>query len=90
MLRATDIIRLFDGLKATAEVVGLTKNGVQRWTYPKDKGGYGDVVPPRHWAAVVLHARAIGKPIRIEDLSPDGDALVEAGRKRRATSGAAA
>lgn len=59
---------MLGGAEVVAGAVGITKNGVLRWTYEAETGGYGDFVPPRHWAQLVGFAREIGKPVAIQDL----------------------
>lgn len=59
---------MLDGPEAVASAIGITKNGVLRWTYEAETGGYGDFVPPRHWGQLVTLAAALGKPLAIQDL----------------------
>lgn len=64
MTPATQIIERLGGTQAVADLLGITQNAVQRWTYPTEpsgaKGdktaGLGDRVPTRHWAALVARS----------------------------------
>lgn len=59
MTPASEIIKRLGGPKKVAEMLGITRNGVQRWTYPTREqsggrvNGLGDRVPMRHWTALV-------------------------------------
>lgn len=67
MTPASHIVDRLGGFQAVADLLGITPNAVQRWTYPTEpsgqKGdkvkGLGDRVPQRHWAALV--AKSGGK-----------------------------
>ena len=39
----------------------LNRSTVSRWTKPKDIGGTGGIVPAKHQADIIRHARAAGK-----------------------------
>lgn len=67
MTPASQIIDRLGGTQSVADLLGITQNAVQRWTYSTEptgeKGdrvkGLGDRVPMRHWAALV--AKSGGK-----------------------------
>lgn len=52
MTPASEIIRRLGGNKAVADMLGLERTAVQRWTYQPPRG-LGDKVPMRHWTALV-------------------------------------
>lgn len=49
---ASQIIRRLGGFKQVAELLGISRNAVQRWVYPSPQG-LGDRVPMKHWTALV-------------------------------------
>jgi DNA-binding transcriptional regulator YdaS (Cro superfamily) len=53
MTAASEIIARLGGFKAVAEMLGITRNGVQRWTYGRNQGGLENRVPAKHWAALI-------------------------------------
>lgn len=70
MTPASDIIKRCGGNLRVAEWLGLERTAVQRWTYPKDKGGTGERIPTRHWAALIAKAAEHGSVVRLEELIP--------------------
>ena len=88
MTPASQIIERLGGFQAVADMLGITANAVQRWTYSADpsgtKGdkvkGLGDRVPMRHWAALV--ARSAGK-VSLAELMDAEFAQVVASRPKR-------
>jgi hypothetical protein len=76
MTPASQIIERLGGFQAVADLLGITRNAVQRWTYSTEptgeKGdkaeGLGDRVPMRHWAALVGKSR--GK-VTLAELDPE-------------------
>jgi hypothetical protein len=84
MITASDLIEKFGGFKAVAARLGITRNGVQRWTYPANKGGLDNRAPMKHWAALIEMGTEIGQPITLDDLMPpDMAAVVARSPKRR-------
>lgn len=77
MTPASQIIDRLGGTQAVADLLGITQNAVQRWTYASEptgrKGdkvkGLGDRVPMRHWAALV--AKSGGKVTLLELMNPE-------------------
>lgn len=45
MTPAERIIKRCGGVARTAEIVGRTQSVVHRWTYPKNRGGTGGMIP---------------------------------------------
>jgi hypothetical protein len=86
MITASDLIEKLGGHKAVADRLGITRNGIQRWTYPKgkEKGGLGNRVPMKHWAALMAMAADVGQPITLNELMPpDMAAVVSRPQARR-------
>lgn len=77
MTPASKIVERLGGFQAVSEMLGITQNAVQRWTYSAEpsgeKGdkvkGLGDRVPMRHWAALV--AKSGGKVTLAELMTDD-------------------
>lgn len=88
MTPASQIIDRLGGFQAVADVLGITANAVQRWTYSNDpsgtKGdkvkGLGDRVPMRHWAA--LAAKSGGR-VTLAELMDEEFAQAAAAKPRR-------
>lgn len=65
MTPASQIVERLGGFQAVADLLGVTQNAVQRWTYSAEptgaKGdkvkGLGDRVPMRHWAPLVAKSQ---------------------------------
>lgn len=86
MITASDLIEKLGGFKAVAARLGITRNGVQRWTYPagKRKGGLNNRVPMKHWTSLIEMGAEVGQPITLNDLMPpDMAAVVARSPKRR-------
>src|ERR1700741_4916861 len=88
MTPASQIVERLGGFQVVADMLGITQNAVQRWTYSAApsgaKGdkvkGLGDRVPMRHWASLV--ARSGGK-VTLQELMDPAFARVVAGRPKR-------
>jgi len=96
MTPASQIVERLGGFQVVADLLGITPNAVQRWTYPVDpsgaKGdkvkGLGDRVPMRHWAALV--AKSAGKVKLAELMTDDVAEIVKVAAKPRARARRAA
>ena len=74
---ASTIIEICGGFKAVAEITGRDETRVRRWTYPKEKGGTGGLIPTECQQALMSAARQSGGPLRPEHFFPEtnsGDA----------------
>lgn len=67
MTPASQIIERLGGYQAVAELLGITRNGVQRWTYPAPRG-VNNRVPMRHWTALVQKS---GGKVSLDELMTD-------------------
>lgn len=88
MTPATVIIKRLGGAEKVADLLGITQNAVQRWTYPTEpsgeKGqkvkGLGDRVPTRHWGALVAKS---GGLVSFAELMDDELVEVMASKPKR-------
>lgn len=67
MTVASDIIRKFGGAQAVAEACGVSFTAVYRWTYPRDRGGTGGVIPAKHQQALLRAAVTRGIKLKPAD-----------------------
>lgn len=63
---ATTIITLCGGIEAVAEMVNRSTSRVHRWTYPKDRGGTGGLIPSESAMRLLDAARGRGIDLRPE------------------------
>jgi len=54
---AEQVIKKCGGVARTAEITKRTESAVYRWTYPKEKGGTGGIVPVDAQHAIMAAAR---------------------------------
>ena len=64
---ASRIIEKCGGPKPTAEMVGVSISRVHRWTYSKERGGTGGIVPSGHQQRLLDEARKRGIPLEPAD-----------------------
>ena len=57
---AKTVIELCGGFDAVANMTGRTSLRVRRWTYPKDRGGTGGLIPTDCQHALLEQARKRG------------------------------
>lgn len=57
MKPASSIIELMGGTRAVAEITGVHISQVNKWTWPKDRGGSDGVIPMKHAMTLVSHSR---------------------------------
>lgn len=63
---ASDIIARCGGVAVVADWLSVDRSWVLRWTYEKDRGGTGGLVPARHQRALLSRALAEGKDLSAE------------------------
>jgi len=68
---ANQIIQKLNGLKAVAEIVGVTPHTVMRWRTPRARGGTGGVIPHWHMPKLLIAARDRGIALEPGDFFPD-------------------
>jgi hypothetical protein len=64
---AENVIRKCGGHQQVAEMAAVDLTRVYRWTYPKERGGTGGLVPARHQAVLLDAARSRGIDLKPED-----------------------
>lgn len=57
---AQHIIDKCGGPRATAELAEVDVSRVHRWTYPKERGGTGGIIPAKRQALILRKAREQG------------------------------
>ena len=67
---AHTIIGICGGYDAVAGIVGRSGVQVRRWTYPRDRGGTGGLIPSECAAILMRHARETGLPLAPEHFFP--------------------
>ena len=71
---AENIIQKCGGHKAVSEMAGVDVTRVYRWTYPRDRGGTGGLVPAKHHQTLLRRARERGLDLRPADFFDQSDA----------------
>jgi hypothetical protein len=66
-------VRKLFGAMRTAQIAGLTENGVRKWDRPRSKGGLGGLVPAQFQARYLRIAREEGLPLTAEDLIAEAE-----------------
>lgn len=67
---ANTIIAICGGFRAVAEITGRDETRVRRWTYPKDKGGSGGLIPAECQQIIMDAARERRLPLTPEHFFP--------------------
>lgn len=68
--QADRVIEKFEGAPRLAELIGRDDSTVYRWTYPREKGGTGGVIPGNALVLVIRAAKQEGILLTDADLSP--------------------
>jgi len=68
---AQRVIEKCGGHRVVAEMVGVDVCNVFRWTYPKDRGGTGGLIPARHQPLLLERARERRVPLTPADFFPN-------------------
>ena len=69
--QAEKIIHKFGGHSKLAKLIGLNRVQVYRWTYSREKGGTGGLIPTNAFAKVLNAARMEGILLTMDDLTPE-------------------
>lgn len=64
---ADTVISKCGGHQVIADWLSIHVTNVYRWTYPKENGGTGGLVPTRHQSVLLQKARAENKPLEPSD-----------------------
>ena len=67
---ANTIIELCGGFKAVSAITGRDETRVRRWTYSKERGGSGGLIPSDMQQVLMRAARAKGLPLAPEHFFP--------------------
>lgn len=67
---AENVIKICGGFAAVAELTGRDETRVRRWTYPKERGGTGGLIPTDVQIPLLHGARARGIDLRPEHFFP--------------------
>lgn len=70
---ATNVIRKCGGPQAVSAMAGVNVSNVHRWTYPKERGGTGGVVPAKHQHTLLKKAREAGIELSPDDFFEDAE-----------------
>lgn len=68
---ANTIIKMCGGFSAVAQMVGRSEIRIRRWTYEKERGGTGGLVPSDLQQPLLRLARDRGIDLRPEHFFPD-------------------
>lgn len=68
---AADVIAKLGGIDATAAVVKRHRSVVNRWLLPRESGGTGGTIPPKHRPTILAHAREKRIALTLADLAPE-------------------
>ena len=71
---ARSIIETLGGEAEVSRITGTAYTAPYRWQHPKGRGGSGGLIPQRHHAALLAHARAHGIALTAEDFLARADA----------------
>lgn len=52
-----------------ADVLGVHRSTVYHWTWPRQRGGSGGVIPAKYVAPLIRHARANGIKLKPADFA---------------------
>ena len=67
---AKKIIEICGGFEAVAEMTSRSVTRVHRWTYPKERGGTGGLIPADIQQTLMVKARERGLPLTPADFFP--------------------
>ena len=65
--QAASVIKKCGGFSFVAKLLGVDRSRVYRWTYPKDIGGSGGIIPAKYHNELLRKARESGIDLTPED-----------------------
>jgi hypothetical protein len=68
---ATGIIEAMGGTRAVSEIAGVHISQINKWTWPKERGGSDGVIPMKHAMSLVAHARLNGMSLTPNHFFPE-------------------
>lgn len=75
---ADQVIFRCGGKKVVSDWLGLDLAQVYKFTYPKEKGGTGGLIPARHQPTLLAKAREAGRSLQATDFFELDPLVVEA------------
>jgi hypothetical protein len=76
------VIAKCGGPQAVADMLGISRNAVDRWKYAVESGGTGGIIPTRRQIELVEKARARGIELSPADFFPAQTSSVRNQRRR--------
>ena len=67
---ADKVIRAFGGAETLGKLIGKSRSQVHRWRLPRERGGCGGLIPPRHHVKLIELAHQEGVNLDKADLVP--------------------
>lgn len=67
MTPAERVINILGGADAVADICGVHRTRVFRWTYDRARGGTGGLIPAQHQQTLLDFARANGLDLKPDD-----------------------
>ena len=71
MSPAQKVITRFGGVSEMARLTGIRANAIYKWTYGKDKGGTGGLIPGQNIPVIVDAAKTHEIPLDLADFGSD-------------------
>ncbi len=68
---AQKVIKKFGGVRVLAEAIGMQTPGVYKWTYEKERGGTGGLIPSDKQVEVVAAAKRLNVDLSASDFFPE-------------------
>ncbi len=87
---AHTVIQLFGGYADTAKLLSRDETRIRRWTYPRERGGTGGIIPTKMQLRLLELAPSKGVALAPQDFFPKPDILVHSrslGREVRKAQG---
>jgi hypothetical protein len=75
---ALSIIAQLGGATNVSKALGVSYSQVRKWTWSKERGGTGGLIPQRHHIPVLDLARALNKPLVASDFLPSRNSEIAA------------
>lgn len=71
---ALRVIRKLGGPARVADLLGMTREAVYKWTYPRERGGTGGYIPARRQLELMVVAKMNGIVLTKDDFFPQDSA----------------
>ena len=83
MKPAHDIVTALGGNTAVADICGVSRATVWKWSQPRKKGGTGGVIPVEHAPKIVDAGKKIGLDVPLSTFVPGATEALAAARQKR-------